>query len=203
MFICFEGLAGTGKTTQCNILANYLRNTKEDDVFVSAVYEDNKRKVISEFLNTSGIYKDQNAVMFLFQALHCVQYQEALEALSENKIVIADRWRYSFFAHHLNQGTFNGDSKIIYQLDNLAFRDLKPDFTILLQLPYKTAYDRYVNRERSTNDKGLALMDLEYFRSVSDYYSEIANKNKWYIIDASGDEKTVSHRILDAIKTRL
>lgn len=101
MFICFEGIAGSGKTTQTKLLADYLKNIKRKDVFVSAVYEGERRKVISDFMSKSGIKVDQNAVMFLFQALHAAQYHEVNEALISGKIVIADRWRYSFFAHHL------------------------------------------------------------------------------------------------------
>ena len=124
MFICFEGIAGSGKTTQTKLLADYLKNVKGKDVFVSAVYERERRKAISDFMNLSGIKAAQTAVMFLFQALHAAQYHEVHEALMSDKIVIADRWRYSFFAHHLQQNTFNGDAMLMNQLDLLTRRYL-------------------------------------------------------------------------------
>ena len=65
MFICFEGIAGAGKTTQVNILGDYLCS-KNIKVFKSAIYEDDRRKIISKFVNDIGITNNKNAVTFLF-----------------------------------------------------------------------------------------------------------------------------------------
>jgi dTMP kinase len=105
MFICFEGIAGAGKTTQVKILEKYLES-KEIKIFSSAIYENRRRKLISNFINEIGIKHNKEAVMFLFQALHAAQYEEVLVALKEKKIVIADRWRYSFWTYHLYQQTY-------------------------------------------------------------------------------------------------
>lgn len=75
MFTCFEGIAGSGKTTQAMLLADYLEQVKGREVFVSAVYEGERRKAVSGFMNTTGIKSDQNATMFLFQTLHAAQYR--------------------------------------------------------------------------------------------------------------------------------
>lgn len=155
MFICFEGIAGGGKTTQTKLLADYLKNVKKKEIFISAVYEGERRKAISDFMNASGIKFDQNAVMFLFQALHAAQYHEVNKAISINKIVIADRWRYSFFAHHLCQDTFGKNKNLMCQLDLFAYRSLEPDIYFLIDIPAKIAYSRYIERERSINDNGL------------------------------------------------
>jgi len=85
--ICSEGIAGSGKTTQTKLLTNYLKNVKGKDVFISAAYEGERRKAVSDFMNTSGIKPDQNAVMFLFQALHAAQYHEVNKAIGIGKIV--------------------------------------------------------------------------------------------------------------------
>lgn len=203
MFICFEGIAGGGKTTQTKLLADYLKNVKKKEIFISAVYEGERRKAISDFMNASGIKFDQNAVMFLFQALHAAQYHEVNKAISINKIVIADRWRYSFFAHHLCQDTFRKNKNLMRQLDLFAYRSLEPDIYFLIDIPAKIAYSRYIERERSINDNGLELMNLEYFVSVAEYYKNLARDKGWHIVDGTKDRQTIFYDIKIIIDEKL
>lgn len=203
MFICFEGIAGSGKTTQTKLLADYLKNVKGKEIFISAVYEGERRKVVSDFMNVSGIKLDQNAVMFLFQALHAAQYHEVNNALNVSKTVIADRWRYSFFAHHLYQCTFGKNKNLMFQLDLLAYRSLEPDICFLIDIPAKIAYNRYIERERSINDNGLDLMNLEYFVTVADYYKNLAHDKGWYIVDGTKDQQTIFRDIKAIVDEKL
>ncbi len=203
MFICFEGIAGSGKTTQVKLLADYLKDEKSKDVFISAAYEGERRKMISDFINTSGIKTDQNAIMFLFQSLHAVQYREASKAISVGKTVISDRWRYSFFAHHLYQNTFNGDENLIHKLDLLAYRSLEPDICFLIDIPAEIAHNRYIKREQAINDNGLELMNLEYFVSITDYYRNLAHDNGWSVIDGTKNRQTIFHNIKTVIDKKL
>lgn len=203
MFICFEGVAGSGKTTQTRLLADYLKNVKSKNVFVSAVYERERRKAISDFMISSGIKADQNAIMFLFQALHATQYNEVNKALMSNKIVIADRWRYSFFVHHLQQNTFNRDTALMNRLDLLAYRTLEPDIYFLLKIPSVIAYERYLKREHVISDDGLELMDEKYFKSVSSYYKQLAHDKKWNVIDGMRNQDEIAKEIQNIIDKKL
>lgn len=203
MFICFEGIAGSGKTTQTKLLADYIRDIKKEDVFISATYEGGRRKAVSDFMNVAGIKPDQNAVMLLFQALHAAQYHEATEAINAGRIVIADRWSPSFFAHHIYQNTFRGDGNLMRQLNTLAYRSLEPDIYFLIDTPTEEAYKRYIKREKSTNDGGLELMDLEYFTSVSQYYKTIAKDKGWHIIDGTGNPEDIFRRTQSVIGEKL
>ena len=199
MFICFEGIAGSGKTTQVALLADYLKISKGKTVFVGAAYEGNSRKVVSRFINSSGIKSDKNAVMFLFQALHSAHYYTINQALKSHQIVIADRWRQSFFSYHLHQRTFGRNKKIIDDLDFLAYRKLEPDVYFLIDLPAELAYRRYLDREKMINDHALELGNLKSFNSISKYYRRLAHNQNWYIIDGTQNKKAVFNNIKTTI----
>lgn len=203
MFICFEGIAGSGKTTQTKLLADYLKNVKKKEIFISAVYEGERRKMVSDFMNASGIRFDQNAMMFLFQALHSAQYHEVNKAIGASKTIIADRWRYSFFAHHLYQGTFGKNENLMFQLDLLAYRSLEPDICFFIDIPAKIAYNLYIERERSINDNGLDLMNQEYFVAVADYYKNLAHDKGWYIVDGTKDQQTIFRDVKAIVDEKL
>jgi len=191
MFICFEGIAGSGKTTQARLLATYLRNNKKKTVFVGAAYEGSRRKAVSTFINSTGITADQNAVMFLFQALHATHYHETMHAINMGQIVIADRWRQSFFSYHLYQKTFGQNVNLMSEIDRLAYRTLEPDIYFLIDLPAEIAYQRFLVREKRLNDHGLDSKDLKGFISVSKYYRQLAHNQNWHIIDGKQSKKAI------------
>ena len=202
MFICFEGIAGAGKTTQVKILEKYLK-TKKLKTFVSAAYENKRRNLVSNFINKANIKQNKEAMMFLFQTLHAAQREEVLTALNKKEVVIADRWRYSFWTYHLQKKTFNGDEIIMKKMDELAFKSLNPDICFLLNLSPQLAYERYLKREKKINESGLNLVDFNYFKSVVKMYKKIAELNCWEIVDASNDEKYVFDQIKKIIDKKV
>ena len=199
MLICFEGIAGSGKTTQIELLADHLIKVTGREVLISSVYEGERRKTVSNFMNVSGIKLNQVAIMFLFQALHTVQYNEVIKAIDSGKVVIADRWRYSFFAHHLQENTIGSDKNLMNQLDFLAYKSLEPDICFLLDVPPLIAHERYLKRENSISDNGLELMNDGYFHSVSQYYNQLARTKGWRIVDGSRDPQDIFHEIRDEV----
>lgn len=203
MFIAFEGLAGTGKSTQAKYFSEYLQQDKGKEVYLSAAYEGDKRKLVSDFMNKSGIKSDSNAVMFLFQALHAAQFHEVTEALHLGKTVISDRWRESFFAFHLYADTFKGDRKLMESFDILAYRNLEPDVCFLIDVPADVAYTRYIKREAAIADNGLKIAELKYFINVREYYLKIGEQKKWCVIDGNRPPTEVFEDIKDTIEKQL
>ena len=180
MFICFEGVAGSGKTTQTQLLSDFLQKQKKRTVFTSSAYEAERRDQAARFMREQGINDDQNAIMFFFQALHAAHFSEVSDALDTYDDVITDRWRESFYAHHVTQNTFNGDTALLEKLDKLAYRSLEPSLTFLLDAPADVVHARYVEREKEIDDGGLPLMDSDYFEDVIDYYRNAGEKKGWH-----------------------
>ncbi|MDD5527619.1 MAG: deoxynucleoside kinase [Patescibacteria group bacterium] len=194
MLISLEGIAGSGKTTQIKKIKKYLEKNTSKKIFISTVYEGKRRKAVSNFMNRIGINDNQIATMFLFQTLHALQYSEAKNHLNKNYIVLADRWRYSFFEYHLTNKTFTNCS-IAKMLDEISFKNLHPEIIILLDIEPKIAFSRYVFREKKLKDKGLKIVDLKYLNKASEFYKKISHALHWHIVDANRDEDLVFENI--------
>lgn len=149
LFICFEGIAGSGKTNQSILLKQRLEKENWGEVVISKAYEEERKQVADVLISSLKIRPDSISMMFLFQMLHSEQYRETREALNEGKIVIADRWRESFWAYHLNFGPLAKESrKTLEVLDRLAFHNLEPEITFLLDLLVEVAMKRLLSRDR-------------------------------------------------------
>ena len=184
IFICFEGIAGAGKTTQSLILHDNIQKVYNRNSLISKAFERERKELTEQFIKDLKLKNNDMAIMFIFQALHAAQYQEVINALDAGKIVIADRWRETFFAYHNLFGPLVKESDDVKNhLDRLAFQTLEPDLNILLDVSAEQAYDRFTFRER---DKGiLGSFDIDFFRKTRDYYIDISSKKKWPVIDAS------------------
>lgn len=195
LFICFEGIAGSGKTTQSILLKQRLEKENLGEVIISKAYEEEKKRSADFLINALKISPDSVSMMFLFQVLHSEQYEETKEALEKGKIVIADRWRESFWAWHLNFGPLAKEPrKTLEILDQLAFHKLEPEITFLLNLPVEVAIKRFLSRDRESILYP-RLKPYESFTILRDYYLRIARRKKWTLIDANRSIKEVHESI--------
>lgn len=147
LFIVFEGIDGSGTTTQCRLLSNYT----EDDLGYSVVQtrepggtflaERIRRLVLDP--EVGGI--NSKAELFLYAASRAQHIQELIgPALRSGTPVICDRFAASSLAY---QGYGRGlELKLVEQVNRLATGDLSPDVTIYLDLPVEIARLRMKNR---------------------------------------------------------
>ena len=148
LLIVFEGIDGTGKTTQIRLLAEKLT--------------DRGYQVITTYEPTNGQYGQR--IRELFTKRHHVSVEEELElfiadrrehvneliapSLAQGKIVLTDRYYFSTAAY---QGAAGQDPKRIIEL-NEAFAPL-PDLVLLLVVPTKVGVHRIETlRKESLND---------------------------------------------------
>jgi thymidylate kinase len=203
MFIAFEGVAGSGKTTQSKLLTEHIRNNLNATTLVSHTYEGERRKAVIDFLDKTQLPLGEEAITFLFQSLFAGQFREVKGALDENEHVIADGWRHQFLAHHITQGTFNGDEEFVQKIDNHTYHSLDPDICICLQLPPEIAQKRYLKREKARGGGVLGKKDKNYFQHVSQYYREKSRQNDWYVINSTGDKTDVFAKVKNNFEEEL
>jgi len=149
----FEGIDGSGKTTQIQILADRLSKLRFSVMINKAIKDEIEggKQLLYTFLDFFAFRKNSIATMFLFQALHSKQYEEAKEALGKGYIVLADRWNASFWIYHQNFGPLKESEETLKILDKLAFQRLMPNVTFLLDVPVKIALERKRLQRKKSN----------------------------------------------------
>lgn len=186
-FITFEGIDGSGKSTQLRLIANDLRfrglnvlTTQEPGGTPLG------RKLREIFLETDENV-DPLAELLLFAADRAQHVNLLIKpALAEGKIVISDRYADATYAY---QGAGRGFSQTtVKQVIKLATDGLKPHLTLFFDLPVEAALLRTNTRDRAGEQKN--RMDKErgdFYERVRASYLELAAKEaeRFRVIDAA------------------
>ena len=167
LFIVFEGIDGSGTTTQCNRLVSELKNrgyvvvhTREPG---GTPLGERIRPLI---LDPSFGEIDPIAELLLCAASRRQHLQELIEpALRSGKLVICDRYAASSVAY---QGAGRGlDPSAVAAANELATAGRTPDLTIVLDVPVKEAKGRRRGRGGGVEDRlEQAGMDVEHFALI-------------------------------------
>jgi dTMP kinase len=198
-FISFEGIEGSGKSTQAKLLAAYLR-TKGHNVLVTEEPGGTKigHKIRSVLLDTENQI-DPLTELLLYISSRAQHIRELIyPALTRNSVVITDRFADSTVAY---QGYARGiDLTIIKTLDEIVTSDLKPSVTFLLDMDIEEGLKR--NRKASKQDR-FELETIEFHTRVRNGYLQIAKEepNRIRVIPASGTAEEVSKKIIGILET--
>lgn len=198
-FISFEGVAGAGKSTQIHILFNQLEKMGRS-CFITKAFEGNRRKATEDYFSGLAPYTNDNAITFIFQALHCIQAEEVRSVRDQNDFVLADRWRETFFSYHQLYGPLSRMPPIVLEkMDELAFGDLHPDITLFFDVSPEIAYQRYQDREQNKG-KMIASQEISFFENTVGFYRELAEKRDWVRINADLSPEAVNAQIRNALE---
>lgn len=173
MFITFEGIDGSGKTTQTKLLKKWL----ESKGFKTILTEEPTHSAIGKELRKLMKRKAHDwveAILFSAdRALHC----EQVIIPNLDKTVICDRYTHSTLAYQTSMGL---DRKWVECLNKNA---PEPDITIYLDVSPETAMKRINKRAKQT----VKYEQLELLRKVRNEYLRMKS-NKFKIING---EKTI------------
>ena len=205
MFITFEGLDGSGKTTQVKTLAADLKARGRDVLLTrepgGTLIGDKIRSVLQDRANTAMTSQTE---LLLFCASRAQIVSEVIRPrLDAGGVVICDRFADSTLAY---QGYGRGlDLAFLRQLLTFATGGLKPDLTLYLDIPPEDGLAR--RRQASLFGEEFSRIDqleLDFHRRVHQGYLELiaAEPERWIVIDANQPAEQVQTAILDVIGSR-
>lgn len=192
LFITFEGADGCGKTTQMNLLAEYLKKQGCEVVLTREPGSKGLGEKIREILlNYDGEVSDR-CESFLFLADRAQNIDTIVNpAVDAGKIVLCDRHTDSSVAY---QGYGRGlDIEKINMLNNLATNGKKPDITFVFDIDTETSMKR-VGKEKDRMESA----GFEFHTKVRNGYLEIAKKEpeRIKVIDASKSIEEIHQEVL-------
>lgn len=202
MFITFEGIEGSGKTTQVKHVADFLRKKGHDCVITrepggTPIGE----KIRAILLDPASKGMSALTELLLYTADRVQHVKELLgPSLAAGKTVLCDRY---FDATLVYQGYARGlDMELIEQLHKLLLAGLRPDITFLLDLPPETglsrAWAQINNGNRTGRESRFEKEALSFHEKVRSGYLTLARKEpeRFRIIDACRDVDDVQQEIL-------
>src|SRR5579863_324887 len=141
-FITFEGIDGSGKTTQFRMLAQWLRDKGNDVVETvepgGTAIGQQIRKILLDPAS-AGIQPRTELLLYFASRAQNVD-QVIRPALDSGRIVLCDRFTDSTLVY---QGCGRGlDTDVVRDLDRIACRGLKPDITFLIDIDLETSLMR-------------------------------------------------------------
>src|SRR5687768_1228042 len=198
-FITFEGIDGSGKSTQLRMLTGDLRSLGID---VITTHEPGGtplgRRLREAFLETEETVAPI-AELLLFAADRAQHVEFLIKpALAEGRTVISDRYADATYAY---QGAGRGFSEeTVNKIINLATGGLKPDLTLFFDITVENAIRRMAERHEIGDGKN--RMDAEtadFYASVRDAYFKVAKSEpgRFKVLDANGSIEETHARVVE------
>jgi dTMP kinase len=200
-FITFEGIDGSGKSTQLRMLTSELR-LRGFNVLMTMEPGGTPlgRRLREAFLETEETVSPL-AELLLFAADRAQHVDFLVKpAIAEGKIVVSDRYADATFAY---QGAGRGFAEsTVNQVIELATGGLKPDLTLFFDLPVETALRRTNSRTDSGERKN--RMDSEtgdFYKRVRESYLQIADREpeRFRVINAEGSTGEIQRRVVEIV----
>ena len=204
-FISFEGGEGSGKSTQIKKLAERLEAAKLRAIVTREPGGSPGAEVIRHLL-LSGMGKllGPDAETLLFAAARDDHVRTVIQpALSQGTWVLCDRFSDSTRAYQGSLGSVS--PALINAMQRVTIGDLKPDLTIILDLPVEIGLQRAAARRGSGTPDRFEGEQLSFHQGLREAYRKIAADDpaRCVLIDANSDPDTVAGRVWNALRDRL
>jgi len=198
-FIVIEGVEGAGKSTQTARLAAYLRERGREVIrTLEPGGTEVGLRIRRILLDTELPAMEGLTELFLYAAARAEHVRKVIRpALDAGRTVVCDRFSLSTLAY---QGYGRGlPLDLVRELDAAARDGLRPDLTLVLDLPVAEGLGR--NVEAGKRDR-FEAESAAFHERVRQGFHELARGEGAVIVDARGGPGTVAARIRRALEER-
>jgi dTMP kinase len=200
-FITFEGIDGSGKSTQLRLLANHLRARGCNLILTREPGGTPVGLRLREALLDAQEQVDPLTELLVFAADRAQHVRRVLRpALADGAVVISDRYADATRAY---QGAGRGFSpELISEIINLATEGLVPDLTLLFDVTVQESTNRTSRRSSTKNKRDrLDIEQADFHSRVREEYLRIAaaEPQRVKIIDTSGPVEETQERLREIV----
>ncbi len=199
VFISFEGVEASGKTTQAKALVAWLADRGIPHIFV----RDPGCTKIGEKIREILLDKDLSAmherceVLLFLAARSQLTYEKILPALSAKKVVVTDRFSDSTFAYQSYARKL--PRRLIAVFNRFAAAGIKPDMTFLVDI------DAAVRKERGKFSDRMETEAETYHKEVRQAYRVLAarSKKRFRVLDGEKSPDVIHEEVVEHVRELL
>ncbi|MBE0447368.1 MAG: dTMP kinase [Actinobacteria bacterium] len=198
LFITFEGIEGSGKSTQIALLAEYIK-ARGYEVTVTCepggtTVGEAIRRIL---LNPEFAEMDYHTEVLLYAADRAQHVAELImPALNKGNIVISDRYIDSSIAYqHFGRGM---PLDLIMDVNDRATQGLKPNITFLLVVPTELG----LSRATQVKADRIEQESIEFHTRVEAGFQELAAKEpgRWLVVDGTRSVDEIHQVVVEALE---
>ena len=198
-FITFEGIDGSGKSTQARLLLEHMNTSGVETILVREPGGTNISESIREILlhSSSSQMGDRTESLLMTASRAQLTQEVIIPNIDQGKFVIADRYSDSTLAYQ--GGGRNLDIEWLIELNNYATFTLLPDITFFVDIRLEEALRRLDNNKDRIEGEG-----IEFQTRVRKTYHELAERfnDRYVILDGYGEKGDIHRMVLNEMKRR-
>ncbi|MFZ1749137.1 MAG: dTMP kinase [Saprospiraceae bacterium] len=203
LFIAFEGIDGSGKSTQVRLLSEYLTSIGHNVCTTAEPTDSPIGRMIRDIFN-HRMEGDQRVIAALFAAdrLHHLLHSQdgILKKLDDGYTVITDRYYFSSYAYH---SVHNIDMEWVIQANSMSANLLRPDLNIYIDISPEVSMER-LRKDRDTLEMYETLQNQQkVYEHYQMAFERIGDVEKVFFTAGNRNSKAIAMDIQEEINAIL